>query len=223
MASSEKEYFSIDYEIRWRKGQKNLYLRIRSDGSVLVTAPRHLSRSRVEAFVEEKSAWISRRLGEHRIHARPEPGHYFDGCRLWYLGESHPVARVPSSRDSIRFDGDSFTFHCRDEANFSKVLNRFYLQRARLFIAPKVDEWADRMKLFPKDIRFRRYRSRWGCCSAEDSLSFNTALIRYDPSLIDYVIVHELAHIRYKNHSPDFWRLVEQFVPDWKTLRKRLM
>jgi predicted metal-dependent hydrolase len=79
------------------------------------------------------------------------------------------------------------------------------------------------MGLKPSSVAFRRYKSRWGCCDKNDRLTFNTALIRYAPELIDYVVVHELAHIRHKDHSKAFWNLVMRYLPDAKALRRRLV
>ena len=79
------------------------------------------------------------------------------------------------------------------------------------------------MGLVPKTVKFRRYKSRWGCCSVHNDITFNTALMRYDDELIDYVVVHELAHIAHKNHGTSFWSLVEAYIPDWRERRKRLV
>jgi predicted metal-dependent hydrolase len=79
------------------------------------------------------------------------------------------------------------------------------------------------MGLFPREVRFRRYKSRWGCCSSDDVLTFNTALMRYDTALVDYVVVHELAHIRHKHHRPPFWDLVQRYIPECHRLRKMLV
>jgi predicted metal-dependent hydrolase len=78
------------------------------------------------------------------------------------------------------------------------------------------------MQLFYTHVGFRKTKSRWGSCSHKNSLSFSTNLAKTDPHFIEYVVVHELAHIKHKNHSKEFWNEVEKFLPDYK-IRKKLI
>jgi len=212
-----------DFEVTRRRGQKNLYLRIRGDGKVIVSAPSHLPDRQIEAFVRDRSEWLARRLAHRAEHARPEPDGFGEDLSLWYLGRAYPLRHVEASRNGVSFDGTAFLFRGQAGEPFLGALRRFYLREARRYIADRVAFWSERMGLKPKALRFRRYKSRWGCCAPDNTLSFNTALMRYDPELIDYVVVHELAHIRHKNHGPAFWALVARHMPDFKSLRKRLV
>ena len=221
--SARAETGGVAYEILRRRGQKHIYLRIRPDGSVVVSTPRHVPDGEIAAFVATKASWIRSRLSHRTAHSRPEPSGWKAGTALWYLGESYPVRRIDAARNRLTFEGDGFLFHCCDEAGFLQAVRRFYHREAARHIGERVAYWSDRMGLVPADVAFRRYKSRWGCCNANNRLTFNTALIRYAPELIDYVIVHELAHIRHKNHSKAFWHLVTRYLPDAKALRRRLV
>ncbi len=178
---------------------------------------------RLLSFLEEKEAWMLRRLAYMDSHAKSDPLRFSEGCRIWYLGKSYPVFSLPASSDRLDFEGDRFLFRCRDPEGFSKALGRFYLRSAKRHIGARVEWWAGRMGLFPASLRFRRYKSRWGCCTSGNTITFNTALMRYEEVLVDYVIVHELAHIRHKHHQKAFWDLVAQYIPDYRDLRKRLV
>ncbi len=90
-------------------------------------------------------------------------------------------------------------------------------EEAKALILPLVEKWAAIMIVTPTFIGFRKNRTRWGSCSGKNRLNFNTRLAKMHPDFVEYVVVHELAHIRHKNHSKDFWAEVEKFLPDYKT------
>jgi len=91
---------------------------------------------------------------------------------------------------------------------------------AKVLINPLVAKWALSMGVDPKSVGYRYNKSRWGSCSHENRLNFNTKLAMMNPKFVEYVVVHELAHIRHKNHSSAFWAEVEKFLPDFKNRKK---
>lgn len=95
-------------------------------------------------------------------------------------------------------------------------------KEARLLVIEKIDQWQSFFDKSPNNIRIGNQSSRWGSCSSKGTLSFNWRLIELPSQLVDYVIVHELAHLIQPNHSPKFWGLVESAIPDYKARRKRM-
>ncbi len=93
-------------------------------------------------------------------------------------------------------------------------------EEAKAIILPLVEKWTAIMMLTPTFVGFRHNRTRWGSCSGKNRLNFNTRLARMHPDFVEYVVVHELAHIKHKNHSKDFWAEVEKFLPDYKARQK---
>lgn len=93
-------------------------------------------------------------------------------------------------------------------------------EEAKAIILPLVEKWASIMIVTPTFVGFRKNRTRWGSCSGKNRLNFNTHLAKMHPDFIEYVVVHELAHIRHKNHSKYFWAEVEKFLPDYKERQK---
>lgn len=83
-------------------------------------------------------------------------------------------------------------------------------------------EYSNKMNLYPKKIRIKKLKYAWGSCTSNKNVSFNGELIYFDEDVIRYVIVHELAHLKYMNHQKGFWELVEKYIPNYKKLRKRL-
>ncbi len=206
-----------------KEGLKNLYLRLKRDGTIQISTPLRVSRSQAEEFIQAKEKWIAQRVAHRSMFCRTNPSCYTKGCYIWYLGKSYPVYYKKADINRIDFEGESFLFSAKDVKTFSKILNNFYLRMAKSFIVERVDFWSKQMNLYPKEVKFRRYKSRWGCCSEDNVITFNSQLLKYDPPLIDYVIIHELAHIRHKSHKKEFWRLVERFEPNYRASREKLV
>ncbi len=93
-------------------------------------------------------------------------------------------------------------------------------EEAKAIILPLVEKWSAIMMLTPTFVGFRHNRTRWGSCSGKNRLNFNTRLATMHPDFVEYVVVHELAHIRHKNHSKAFWMEVEKYLPDYKQRQK---
>lgn len=99
-----------------------------------------------------------------------------------------------------------------------ELFNDFYKKEAIKTISPMVEKWAEKMALYPENIAFRKATRQWGSCSSQNNLSFNYYLMKLPLYMIEYVVVHELAHIKEKNHSKNFWALVEKSLPNYKTV-----
>lgn len=95
-------------------------------------------------------------------------------------------------------------------------------KQAKEFILPRVSEWAKKMGVYPTAVRFTSAKTRWGSCSPKNSVSFSVRLMKKPPEAIEYVIVHELAHITEHNHSARFWNIVARYMPDYKKRRMLL-
>ena len=99
---------------------------------------------------------------------------------------------------------------------FQKHVDNFYKEEATQFIPLLVAKCSEKMALSPTSIRFRKTKRQWGSCSGKNVLSFNTMIMKLPQSVIQYIIVHELAHIKHKHHQKSFWNLVELHLPDYK-------
>ncbi len=141
------------------------------------------------------------------------------------FGKPITIKVIQNSQNSFEFINSSLIVNI--EFDFSKevkeqIREKFYKQTVKKHITPLVDKWAKKMNLYPSKISYRKTKSQWGSCSSKNAISLNIYLCLLPKELIEYVIVHELAHIKHKNHSKDFWSLVGEFIPDYKVLRANL-
>ncbi len=209
--------------LRRKKGVKNIYLRIKCPSFVEVSAPLRVDIDEAKRMVGEKEGWILKSLDRFERFCRCNPQIYFDGCKIWYLGERYEVRYERAKASRLIFEDGRFYYKALKSERFEKSVDSFYKRMAEKLLFERVEVWSQKMGLYPKEIKLRRYKSRWGCCTHDNVITLNISLMRYDLKLIDYVIVHELAHIRFKHHKKEFWELVASFVPNYKELRRSLV
>jgi len=212
----------FDYTLILKPRMRHRYIRIR-DGRVIVTAPRHTSLRTIEAFIEAKADWITRHLNAARENTPIDLTS--PNAHLYWRGERCPVQIEHGETAQLTIENGTARFVLPHPSNPAELLALFQAhckRHASHTLLPRIEHWAAIMGLQPTRIGFRRARTRWGSCSSRNSLSFNTWMMILPDELIDYIIVHELAHILHKNHSHDFWDLVAQYLPDWKQRRKNL-
>lgn len=199
-----------------RSSRKTLALTVDRDGKLTVRAPLRTPLVQIEAFLTEKRGWVEKTL--RRLAALPpkaEPFGLKEGAQLPYLGEIVTVRFSDVARVSLRDGALLVPFGTQEPA----PVVRFLEAQARRELTARVGRLSQAVGLYPKTIRLTRAKGRWGSMSGRGTLSLNRALIHCPPEVIDYVVIHELCHIRQPNHSPAFWALVEQCLPDYRHRR----
>ena len=109
--------------------------------------------------------------------------------------------------------------HGGSQQTAEAILDKFLKNTASYYLVPRLHQLAKKMKISFKKVTLRAQTTRWGSCSSAGNLNFNWKLVHFPPAVIDYVIVHELAHRKHMDHSADFWQFVEQFLPDYRLQR----
>jgi predicted metal-dependent hydrolase len=204
---------------------KNTYIEVTSEG-VLVKTNKSTSMREINGFVTEKSAWISKHL--ESLKAIKREREIVTGSRIYYLGKSYYVEIKENNTlryPKLEFTHSKFVIEAKKEVSQEElawVTDMFYKQKAIEKITPLTEKWSKEMGLIPSHVGYRKAKTRWGSCSGRDRISFNFYLMKLPTSLIEYVIVHELSHIRHKNHSADFWGLVKRYIDDYKIREERI-
>ena len=210
----------IEYTLT-RSGRKTLGIYIKN-GSVEVRAPLKLSKSEIDRFVASKKNWIISKLSLSQMQAEKKKAfvlHY--GDKLFMRGNLYPLM----ARDGRRagFDGKCFYMPPGLKPEQIKdICIKMYRNLAKIHITDRVAVYAKQMGVVPAAVKINSAKTRWGSCSARKSLNFSWRLIMATDDIIDYVVVHELAHISQMNHSKRFWAVVENVLPDYGERRVRL-
>ncbi|WP_456423589.1 M48 family metallopeptidase [Thermococcus sp.] len=192
-------------EVRWRP-VRYARLEIKPDGRVVVTAPKGFD---VEAFLRKHRRWLWNRLAELE-EVRRESSRGFP-----LFGEFYGVKLENGGEVEIR--GKTLILPVKRE-KARESLKALLKER----LMPLIALYSTLLGVSPGRIYIRNQRKKWASCSSRGNLSFNLRLVALPESLIQYIVIHELAHLRYLDHSPEFWSLVKRFYPDYRNARKEL-
>lgn len=202
-----------------RSKRKTIAICIDRDGGVTVRAPQRAANSLIERFVQEKQEWIRVKSGQMQQLAAERNGYrVLPGTFLPLLGRDYPV----EEGEGVSFDGTSFFVPQEEFSVLRPKLESLYKQIARQIIPERVGYFSKVTGLVPRGVRVGSAKTSWGSCSGENRLSFTWRLVLAAPEQLDYVVVHELAHLQEHNHSARFWHLVESILPDYLDRRKKL-
>jgi len=198
---------------------KHTYLSFDERGTLIIKSPK-VSQRYIEQLLLKKATWIekSRQKIEHK---KGKDIDFDSNLELYFLGESYLLTLIPyeKKRTTLDFDGRLFKIYYNNYNTqiFQKHIDTFYKKQALQYITPLVEQWSEKMSLSFSNISFRKTKRQWGSCSAKNNLSFNTMMMKLPKNVIQYIIVHELAHIQHKHHQKAFWQLVETYLPTYKT------
>jgi predicted metal-dependent hydrolase len=210
----------IDELIRTRR--KTIALIIERDGRLIVRAPMRTRQEAIQRFIQQKESWIRRT--QERFKARwsaHPPRQYLEGESFLYLGAAQVLHVVDEKKPELCL-ADGFRLAGKARHIAPLLFKRWYQRQAHHVIPARVEELARQHGYSYARVRISSARTRWGSCSSKGTLSFSWRLVMAPPPVIDYVILHELAHLKIHNHSPKFWSRVAQLVPDYREHKKWL-
>ena len=199
----------IHYSIRRSDRARRVRVTVHPQGEVEVTLPRRAREREAEKAVQELWTWIERRLAETE---RVREALADRAGTVPYLGTSLRLVAEPGRTRAHR-KGDALHVPAGDPR---PALERWYRRMAREEVVPRLDDAVDALGVDDASVRIGNQRTRWGSCSTTGAMSFNWRLLLGPEEVLDYVIWHEACHLCHLDHSPRFWRLLEQYVPDYR-------
>jgi predicted metal-dependent hydrolase len=193
---------------------KSIKISINASGKVVVSYPRWTPRFVIDKFVSAQKHWIESHLVKVKEKLDlSEAKNHLQIFGKKYHKCSHDSLELPYGV-SINNDILNINLHGTKKKH-KELLDRFLKNTAEKYIVPRTHSLAKKMDLNFKNITLRQQKTRWGSCSSQKNLNFNWRLVHYLPNIIDYVIIHELAHLVHMNHSRDFWDLVRKYDPEY--------
>ena len=224
-----------DVEINYRiiiSNRKTISLIIDPEKGLLVRAPERVTYRQIEQIVREKSNWIIRKQEEiKRIRSEVEK-EFVAGEKLPFQGEIYEIEVMESGEiKSVTVSLEDGIFlikvpHDLKGDNRKEEIKRrlveWYKKEARTKYKERVEHYRKKLGVSYNKISIRDQKTRWGSCSNKGNLNFNWRLIMAPPPILDYIVVHELAHFVHANHGDDFWKLVESVIPDYREKREWL-
>lgn len=219
----------VEYTLR-RSDRKTLGITVEPDGEVVVTAPRAAALAEVESVLRRRRMWILRHRQE--VAALPPltpPREWVSGETHRYLGRQYRLKVESGMKAEVKLVGRFFHVVVPDPADTERVrkrMERWYLDHARATFERRMAELirrTPRLRLTePPPLIIRKLERRWGSCSPDGRILINVDAVKLPVGCIDYLLMHELCHLRVPHHGPAFWRLLDACMPDWKRWRRRL-
>ncbi len=205
----------LQYTIVRSAKRRKLTITVERDRSVVVHAPETTSEEKIRQVVESKRQWLFEKIhhGQKYTDVQHPPGkELVNGESAQYLGRNYRIAITDTSSNQIEFSRH-FLIPPKIAQQGTKVLVAWYVERAKQKILPRVKHHASNLgvEFGNADITDSKYR--WGSCSVKNNLCFNWRLIKAPMTVIDYVVIHELAHLIETNHTPRFWNIVKAQHP----------
>jgi predicted metal-dependent hydrolase len=212
----------VPYLLR-RAARRTIGLSIDHRG-LRVGAPRRASLREVESVILRHSDWVAEKLDQWRCRRRPEPLVIADGLRLPMLGQPLEIRLAQGGNRALwNCAADPVLTLClRSPDDAGRLLEKALREKARALFAERLAHYAQRLELTAPPLALSSARTRWGSCSLKTGIRINWRLIHFPHNIIDYVVAHELAHLREMNHSPRFWAIVGTLYPNYKDARNEL-
>lgn len=195
--------------VRSRRARK-IRLQI-SGGNLVVSVPYRVSKAAATRAILEYSAWIVK----HVLNQKSDAGHNNDG-KILYRGAWHLVESVESDRSGVLIFEDKFQVFGNEPI---VQLTHWLKSQGKIALEDLTEKWSNEMQLFPTKVQLRDQKTKWGSCSSRRTITFNWRLIMAPQEVMEYVVIHELAHLKEMNHSSRFWNIVAQYCPSHKSQR----
>lgn len=202
--------------------RKTMEIAVSPDCSIVVKVPRGTSEDEIREIVYRRARWITKQINFfQQFRPRTPNRQYVGGETHLYLGRRYRLKISQGNDASVRLVGGFIFITCRGKPRPAKVqlqLDSWYLERARIKFADSVERCFsgfERMGFSQPNLHIRKMKTRWGSLSPRGTLTLNRDLIRAPRDCIDYVVIHELCHLKYRDHSKGFYRLMGQVNPEW--------
>lgn len=223
----------IDYEIVFSRKRKRAEIVVRPDLKVEFRSPQGLSAESIKEMVRRKAGWICKKLESFEANKLPDQKkQYVEGETYLYQGREYPLKIV--ALDSIKKPFTALSeseltvtipeksIDCLSPLLVKEAIRDFYSKRAEEEVGSIIKDYSKKLEISPPTFKVKYQKRRWGSCSANNVIRINFQLIMAPPEQLEYVVVHELCHIKEKNHSARFWRLVGKLMPGYAIRRKDL-
>ena len=237
----------LEYKLIRSKRRKTLLLQVQY-GRVIIRAPYHLKPADIDSFVEQKSSWLRAKISLQQ--AETKHCDFIQDAKLLFLGKELPLNISTAKNATVFIDhcdlsknslvnfkpaenlhiniiiservNDKLTDLVIKQKQVKKQLEIFLKQQAEILFKDRLATISKKTSLIPTKVVIKKYKSRWGSCNNRGEVSLNYLLMMTPLFVIDYVIVHELSHLKFLDHSKNFWALVEKNLPQYKIAKQWL-
>ena len=218
---------TIEFEVQYRN-RKTLAIQVEPVDKILVLSPIGLPEEIIKDKVKSKSRWIIKKLLDFKdMGYLPFNREFVNGEAFMYLGRNYSLQLLlDKNLQRIKVglsDGKlSISTPTKEQPILKKAMEKWYRREAKKIILKRLEFYKPKFAIETRIIKIKEQKKRWGSCTSKGDLLFNWRTIMAPSPVIDYIIVHEMSHLANKNHSLQFWKSIENILPDYKNRRKWL-
>jgi len=208
--------------IRSAKRKKTITLQVTAKTGIIVRAPHRISDQIIQAFVKKKRPWIEKKHAEIKeANRRQRKRKFTDGEEFLYLGRNYKLHLINEDspyylKDIPFYFNSAFYLHEDRENQAKEFFTDWYKKQAQEYIRKGVDKYSQENDFVFNKIKISWAKKRWGSCTSKNNLNFNWRIIMAPAKVVDYIIVHELVHLKCRHHAPKFWHQVKIIMPDYE-------
>lgn len=207
----------LKFSIRRSAKRKTIELVVERDGSLAILAPINAPNVELAKFVRDKRMWIYRKFAERDMLSRPRCSKEFvTGESFSYLGRKYRLQHVDFQDRALKLLNGRFRLRRSDTDEARSHFIVWYCHHGRSWLTQRVSRWSRRMAVEPSGIVVRELGKRWGSCGKSNKINFHWAVMTLPVHAVDYLIVHELSHIKFPSHDRRFWQCVARTMPDYE-------
>lgn len=215
----------LDFELRESPRRRAMEIVVDRQGELRFYAPEGCDRDEMETFVLARREWIYERLAEkERLNPPRPPKEYVSGEVFFYLGRSYRLLLVDdhAQKKPLKLVNGQFRLRRSEAPRGAKHFVRWYSEKGRRWLPTRAKPFIDRLGIDGTEVRVRDLQNRWGSCTQDGVVNIHWAAMKVPPRVVDYLLVHELAHVLVHDHSREFWGLVERILPDYQEHKRWL-
>ncbi|MBE6083002.1 MAG: M48 family metallopeptidase [Tissierellaceae bacterium] len=212
--------------------RKTVGITIDEKGEVKVSVPLYIDEEKIREIVQQKAPWIEKKINEiQSMNLNTVHREFTDGESLFYLGKEYvfKIIKEDLNVPKVIINGNIIEMYISEnllkensKQVIKEILIKWYRQNFAEIVKDRIEKYSLLLKVKYKKIKIKDQKTLWGSCSTKENINLNWRLIMAPFPIIDYVVVHELCHLRFMNHSKDFWALVESVMPDYPERREWL-
>jgi len=205
----------LEYKIVY-SNRKTVTISVERDRSVMVRAPRNTSAEKIAQIIEMKKIWIYDKINHvQKSPEKTQTNEFVSGESILYLGRNYKLQLIAKDTEGLLFN-DAFYLSQSESDKAQKLIKAWFVTKAKEIILPKANYYATRIGVKFQEAKISEMKYRWGSCTLKNNINFNWRIIKAPMYVVNYIIVHELAHFRETNHTPEFWNIVAVQIPNYQ-------
>lgn len=208
----------FDYKVIRRERKKTASLQVSPSNEVSIIVPLDLEESEIHKVVKQKTQWVLKKIRFNNEVKYPyNEKEYVSGEAFTYLGRNYRLKVIEGDKNHIELKNGRFdaTITNATQAQIKDMLTTWYMQHAEIKLIERVRRFQSRLGVSCQGIKVKTLRRQWGSCTKDAMINFNWKIIVAPMTIVDYVVVHELCHLKYNDHSKQYWKLLERVMPDY--------